>query len=163
MPITPLHFGPSAFVSLPLSRYLDVPIFILASVMIDLEPLMVMVFDLNYPLHGFIHSYLIGGLIGLLWGLIGFYSFGILNWGMRVVKLSYSKNFKRALISGLLGAWFHIFLDSFLYLDIKPFFPLDIKPLFLAVNPSVIYSACLISFIPAIIIYLFKAFKTKKS
>lgn len=159
MPITPLHFGPSAIVSLPLSRYLDVPIFILASVIIDLEPLIVMVFDLNYPLHGIMHTYLIGGMIGLLWGLIGFYTFGILNWGMRILKLSYSKNFRRTLLSGLLGAWFHILLDSFLYQDIKPFFPLDIKPLYQMIDPSLIYSACLISFIPAIIIYVIKVFK----
>ena len=44
MPFTPYHFGPHGCVGLVLKRYLDLPVFMLANVAVDLEPLAVMVF-----------------------------------------------------------------------------------------------------------------------
>ena len=71
MPFTPYHFGPHATVALPLHRYLDVFVFIGANVVVDLEPLLVLTFHLNYPMHGYCHTLLIGGLLGLLWAAAG--------------------------------------------------------------------------------------------
>ena len=56
MPFTPYHFGPHATVALPLHRYLDVFVFVGANVVVDLEPLLVLTFHLNYPLHGYCHT-----------------------------------------------------------------------------------------------------------
>ena len=72
MPFTPFHLGPSASISLPLHKYLDVPLFLLANFIIDLEPFIVMIFNLNYPLHGYCHTFLIGSIIGCLGGFIGY-------------------------------------------------------------------------------------------
>lgn len=52
MPFTPLHFGPHACVALPLRRRVDLPVFLLTNVVVDVEPLLVLTFNLNYPLHG---------------------------------------------------------------------------------------------------------------
>jgi hypothetical protein len=40
MPFTPCHFGPSACIALPLNRWIDLPVFLLANVAIDIEPLL---------------------------------------------------------------------------------------------------------------------------
>ena len=72
MPFTPFHFGPSASVAFPLKKYIDIPVFVLANVVIDLEPLTVMVFNLSYPVHGFFHTLLGGIFIGTLWGLVAY-------------------------------------------------------------------------------------------
>jgi hypothetical protein len=43
-------FCPHACVALPLRRWIDVPVFIGANVVIDIEPLLVRLFRLNIPL-----------------------------------------------------------------------------------------------------------------
>ena len=70
MPFTPYHFGPSGFVGLALRRWLDVPVFVLANVVVDLEPLVVVLFGLDYPLHGYVHTFLGGTVVALLWALL---------------------------------------------------------------------------------------------
>ncbi len=69
MPFTPFHFGSHATVALPLRKYIDIPVFIGANIVVDVEPLLVMAFNLNYPLHGYCHTFLVGGLLGLAWGV----------------------------------------------------------------------------------------------
>ena len=46
-------------VSLALYRRLDIPVFLGANVAIDIEPLLVMTHNLNYPLHAFCLTLLI--------------------------------------------------------------------------------------------------------
>jgi membrane-bound metal-dependent hydrolase YbcI (DUF457 family) len=156
MPFTPFHFGPSAFISLALMRYIDLPVFILANVAIDIEPLIVMVFKLSYPLHGMAHTFLSATIIGIFCGAIFHYFRKPISYTMtRIVRLPYSTSFKKYAVSGVLGAWFHILLDSPLYYDIKPFYPLSDKNPLLGLVPSeVMYKFCALTFIPAIMLYL---------
>jgi len=163
MPITPLHFGPSAVVSLPLSRYLDVPVFILANVMIDLEPLSVFIFRFDYPLHGYAHTYLFGSLLGALLAVIAFYAYPLTKKLMTFFSLDYQRNFVKMLLSGILGVAFHVFLDSFLYADIQPFYPLDYKPMYGLLSHSFVYNMSMLAFIPAIALYLWQAGKLKRT
>ncbi len=58
MPFTPFHLGPAVLIGFILLRYTDLPTLIVASVLVDLEPLAVLVFGLPGPLHGFFHSFL---------------------------------------------------------------------------------------------------------
>ena len=62
MPFTPFHFGPGLLFGLLLLSYIDFPTFLLANVIIDIEPILVLSLKLNYPLHGILHSFL-GGII----------------------------------------------------------------------------------------------------
>ena len=89
MPFTPFHFGPSALIGLPLKRWIDIPVFVLANVVIDFEPLAVMVFRLDYPLHGYFHTLLIGGVLGLLWGLAAYPFRPVWRFFMGIFGLSY--------------------------------------------------------------------------
>ena len=65
MPFTPYHLGPGLFVGLLFLSFIDFPTFLIASVIVDVEPFLVLTLNLNYPLHGFFHSFLGGTLVAL--------------------------------------------------------------------------------------------------
>ncbi len=154
MPFTPYHFGPSACIALPLNKHIDIPVFILANVVVDLEPLAVILFGLNYPLHGYFHTFLVGAVIALVWGLIAYWGKSILQRLMKLFHLSYESNFRKMLLSAILGIWFHILLDGQLYTDIQPFWPLKANPLYGLLSYNTVYLICKISFLPAIVLYI---------
>ncbi len=154
MPFTPYHFGPSACIALPLRKYIDIPVFILANVVIDLEPLAVILFGLNYPLHGYFHTFLVGTVVALVWGLIAYWGKSILQRLMKLFHLSYETNFRKMLLSAILGIWFHILLDGQLYTNIQPFWPLKANPLYGLLSYNTVYLICKISFLPAIVLYI---------
>lgn len=162
MPLTPLHFGPSTLIGLPLKRYLDLPVFVFANVVIDLEPLAVIVFGLTYPQHGYLHTFLIGGILGVVWGLIA-YTFRVpIGKLMNLFKLDYSTTLRKMLFSAVLGVFFHVFLDSFLYSDVQPFYPFKNNPLLGIINESTMNIFCTVCFIPAFLIFVFMAYSYDK-
>jgi hypothetical protein len=65
MPLTPYHFGPAFFVGLLLLSYIDFATFVIASVIVDVEPILVLSLRLNLPLHGFLHTFKGGTLVAL--------------------------------------------------------------------------------------------------
>jgi len=156
MPFTPFHFGPSAFVSLPLKRYIDIPIFILANVAIDIEPLLVMTLDLAYPLHGFAHTFVGAAAVGVTIGIMANFAKNHLEHIMRkILRLVYQSSKKKYILSGILGSWFHVLLDTTLYTDIKPFYPFtDLNPFLGLIQDSLMYKICAYAFIPAIAAYI---------
>lgn len=155
MPITPYHFGPAAALALPLRKYLDIPVFVLANVVIDIEPVSVVLLGLNYPLHGYAHTLLVGGILGACWGVIAYKFKGHLKKLMNILRLDYLPSLKTAVLSGVLGAWLHVILDSPLYSDIRPLFPLPFNPLHGLFTHFQVYDFCKWCFLPAIIMYLF--------
>jgi len=154
MPFTPYHFGPSGCVTLPLRKYIDIPVFVLVNVVIDLEPGVVLVFDLNYPLHGYCHTFLFGTVIGLVWALVAYTARNYLRRLMQFVGLPYQTSIGKMVLSGLLGAWFHIVIDSFCWSDIRPFWPSSANPLNNLTTLNTVRLLCAISFIPAIALYV---------
>jgi hypothetical protein len=58
MPFTPYHFGPAVLVGVLLFPFVDLTTVMVASVIVDLESLAVILFDLPMPLHSFFHTYL---------------------------------------------------------------------------------------------------------
>ena len=55
MPFTPYHFGPSGFVGLLLRRWIDVPVFIAANVLIDIEVIADQYIQPGWPVHQVFH------------------------------------------------------------------------------------------------------------
>jgi hypothetical protein len=161
MPFTPFHFGPHACVIFPLRHYIDVPIFIAASIAVDLEPLIVMLYGLKYPLHGYCHTFLVGGLVGLLLGFMAFPFRKFIGKEMSFFHLPYVPSLSKMLISGILGAWLHILFDAPLYGDIKPFYPLLSNPLLGIVSRKVVYGGSALLVIPVFAMYLFTVFSRK--
>jgi len=155
MPFTPFHFGPSACVALPLRRYIDIPTFLLANIAIDIEPFLVLELSLSYPLHGYAHTLLGASFVGLFWGWIAYAFKKQLKLLMtKILLLPYEHaKLMKYILSGILGTWFHVSLDSPLYADIKPFFPLSQNPLYGTVSYGMIYTICALLFIPALVLY----------
>jgi membrane-bound metal-dependent hydrolase YbcI (DUF457 family) len=158
VPFTPFHFGPHACVSLPFCRHLDVSVFLAANVAVDIEPLLVLVFKLDYPLHGYCHTLLIGGLVGLALATAAYPLRNLIGTVMNFVRLPYQPTYLKMALSGVLGAWLHVLFDAPIYDDIQPFYPWQANPLLGLVSPGAVYSICLLCFVPALILYVYVAF-----
>ncbi len=156
MPFTPFHLGPALAFGLPLRRYLHVPTFLVASVIVDVEPLLVLVLGLSYPLHGYLHTFLFASLTGMTLGYVMFSLDGLLNPVYRVLRLvaEGSQGRKAFIVTGVLGAAFHVLLDSPLYGDIRPLFPLALNPFY---NPRLsyaVYTFCIWTGILGVVYYV---------
>lgn len=155
MPFTPFHFGPHATAALAFHRYIDVPVFIAANVVVDIEPMLVMLFGLDYPLHGYCHTLLPGGLLGGLFGCAAYPFRTLIGKAMSRLGLPYTTTFTKAAFSGMLGAWLHVLFDAVIYGEMKPFYPVSsANPLFgIVSSDSGLYVICTLFFVPAIALY----------
>ena len=104
MPFTPYHFGPSGFVALVLRRWIDIPVFILANVIVDIEVLIAAILGLGYPIHRYAHTLLIGVVVGAVWGALACKAKPALMRAMQQLRIPYKTNFWKMVISGILGA-----------------------------------------------------------
>jgi len=69
MPFTLFHLGPGLLFGLLLFSYVDPPAFLVASVVIDIEPFLVLSLNLDYPVHGYLHTFLGGTIVAFLLAL----------------------------------------------------------------------------------------------
>ena len=158
MPFTPFHLGPALFIGLLLFSILDMPSFLISSVAVDVEPLYLM-FQGSPYIHGFFHSYLGASIIGVLVALIVYALRNVLHRILAAFRLPQKSSFKKTLFTSLFGVYFHVFLDSFLYTDIRPFYPLEIKPLYGVVQSRAIYLFCVVSFLLGFLLYIYRVIK----
>ncbi len=157
MPLTPFHLGPALFLGLLFFSVFDLPTFLISNVIVDLEPFIIISLGLDYPLHGFFHSFLGGTIVAALLAIIIFKTKGRLAGVMKVLKLRQDSSFKKILFTALSGIYFHILLDSFLYTDIKPFYPLEPNPLYGVFSFSDVYLFCIFSFFAGAVLYFLRA------
>ncbi|MHA2357166.1 MAG: metal-dependent hydrolase [Candidatus Heimdallarchaeaceae archaeon] len=117
MPFTPLHFGFGLFLYSVL-LFLDPIALLLGTIMIDIEPIVYIIFGAG-SLHGIFHSML--GVFVLLLPTT------LISWGChKLFKLEkYLGNFNWiiALISSFLGLFSHVFFDSIIYPEMMLFYP----------------------------------------
>ncbi len=156
MPFTPFHWGPSSWIGLILFKIFDFPTLLIASVIVDIEPFCILFFNTARPLHGFWQSFLGGSIIAILIAIILYILKNKIKKIMAVFKLAQDSSFKKILWTSFFGVYFHILLDSFLYTDIKPFYPVTNNPLLGLFSSLQIYLFCGLSFLVAILFYLFR-------
>ena len=163
MPFTPFHLGPGLLISLIFLSFIDIPTFLIASVIVDIEPFLVLVFDLNYPLHGFFHSFLGGFIVAVLLSMIMSKIRRYFTPLLTFFKIEQSISFKKILFSSICAIFLHILLDSPIYLDIRPFFPFEFNPFYRSTfMPGLIeYLICVWCFIGAIFVYIIRLFQHK--
>lgn len=154
MPITPFHWGPSSWVGLLLFRVLDFSTFLIASVIIDIEPFYIVFFNLGYPFHRFFHTFLGGSIAAIVIAIILYLLRAQIKKIMAIFKLAQDSSFKKILWTSFAGVYFHVFLDSFVNSDMKPFYPFEANPLLGVFSPLQIYLFCGISFFAGILLYL---------
>ena len=165
MPFTLFHLGPWLLFGLLLLRYIDFPTFLVASVIVDIEPFLILTLDLDYPLHGFFHSFLGGTLLALVLVVAISQLRSTLSTLMSFFKLEQKPSFKSVLSASLFGIYLHILLDSPLYSEIRPFFPFDYNP-FLNHSTFIsfdIYTLCVLSFIGGAAIYAIRLFRKRST
>lgn len=154
MPNTILHFGINSDIGFAWRKYFDIPALALINVFINFESYVTIILRSNYPQHGYVHTYLIGTPVAVLAALILYASRGGIGRVMKLLRLPYEANFRKILISCLVGAWLHIFMDAFIYADARPFFPIKANPFYGVVSEFTMNVICLVFFIPAVIFYV---------
>lgn len=127
MPYTPFHVPPAAVAGWPLRGHLDLPTFLLASVVVDVEPLVMTLLDLGPPPHAYAHTLLGGAVVGAATGWV--------VWRVRrrlesALRGRYPLRRRVAVLSGIAGCWLHVALDAAMYDHIRPFYPLAANPLY---------------------------------
>jgi len=160
VPLTPYHLGLGLLAGLLLLSLIDFPTLLIASIIVDVEPITIVVFHLGYRLHGFFHTFVGGTLIALV--LAGAMSKirTHLTPLLTFFGLEQKASFRRILSSSLLGVYVHILLDSNMHWDIQPFYPVSYNPfLDRSVLPGLYLELmCFWSFIGAVILYVLRLF-----
>lgn len=160
MPFTPFHWGPTSLIGLLLFQFLDFPSFLISSVAPDVEGLYIVVFRSFMPHHGLTHTYIVASIIGIIVA-VAIYSFkGLTGKIMEKIGLYQTSSFKKILYTSILGAYSHIFLDSFLYPEMRPLYPLEGNPFVGIASEYVryvaVYGLCGLSFLIGLVIYFKK-------
>ncbi len=157
MPFTPYHVGPALLVALLLYPLLDIPAFVVASLIIDFEPFLALFNLLPWSPHGRFHSITLGIIVGLAVAG-GFY---LLRKYRNPIKLpkafSQEPSIKNTVISSVVGVWMHVLLDAFVHGDINLFYPIQWNPLLQAVSRSTVINFCIISLPLALILYMIRS------
>ncbi len=169
MPFTPYHFGPSGFVGLALRKVIDVPVFLLVNVVVDLEVLYNIMFAHARRPHQIwhFHTLLGGAIVGAVFGTAAYWIKPVrrfFEWGMRLVRLRYKPKLWKMIIAGVLGVWLHVVIDAIYHYDVQLFWPSKsrnlARPLWRllsrnsAENMARVEFWCLVCFIGAAILYV---------
>lgn len=161
MPFTPFHLGPSSWIGLLLLKIFDFPALILSSIIVDVEPFLIIVFNLDYPLHGFFHSFLGGFIMAVVCALI---IYSLKDWTKKItlfLKISQESSFKKILWTSFFGVYLHVLMDSFLYKEMNPLFPLKGNPFLGIFSSQQVYFFCVGSFLIGTVLYYIMFLKKK--
>jgi len=159
MPFTPYHFGPSGFIGLVFRKWLDVPVFVLANVIVDIEVLVIMHFNLGWPIHRYCHTLLIGAAVGALWGVAAYPLRNLFKKLMQLFHIPYKTSLSKMVISGILGLWLHILIDGAYHFDVKILWPNETISLWKLIHRHLgkeqVETICLVFFLAALVPYIF--------
>lgn len=150
MPFTPYHLGPSGFFGLVLKKWIDLPVFLLANVIVDIE---VLFYD-KWPVHRYFHTLLIGAVVGAACGILAYPAGGIFKKIMQAIRIPYQRSLWKMIISGILGVWLHVLIDAVYHWDVNIFWPSRVKPLFNLASKAQVQTICAALFIAAVAVYL---------
>ena len=156
-PFTPYHLGPSSWIGLLLFRKFDFSTLMIASVIVDIEPFFILIFNMPGPLHGFLHTFLGGSIIAIFTTIICYLLKKPIKRVMSFFKLSQDSSFRKILLTSFFGIYFHLILDAFLYEEMNIFYPLKGNPFLGLFSFQQIYLFCSLSFLIGILLYLIRS------
>lgn len=164
MPFTPFHMGPGILVKAILQGSFSLMVFGWAQIVMDLQPLFVLVTGTGH-LHGFSHTYVGAGLLAVLSALSGKYLsevgleiFGISKKG-NPIKISWWVSF----LSAFIGTYSHVVLDSIMHSDVEPYYPLSQENGLLGlITVPQLHQLCIYSALVGAIIYYSVHYVRKK-
>jgi hypothetical protein len=155
MPFTPYHFGPSGFLGITLRKWLDIPVFLFANIVVDIEVPVIRLLGLGWPTHRYSHTLLIGTVVGVIWAVAAYPARPLLERLMQLLHIPYKTNLWKMLVSGVLGVWLHVFIDAIYHWDVRIFWPSKAKPLYGLISQGWIKAICVASFVAAAVAYAF--------
>jgi membrane-bound metal-dependent hydrolase YbcI (DUF457 family) len=155
MPVTPYHFGPAGLIGYIFRKWIDLPAFVFANIVIDVEVLIVNYMHLGRPFHRLSHTFLIGSVIGAAWGLAAYAGLPVLKWLMKKIMIPYQTNAFKIIVSGILGVWLHVLIDGIYHYDVMPFWPMKKNPLWGLLSHNQIEWICIICLGIFILMYVF--------
>ena len=156
MPLTPFHLGPSSWLGLLLFRIVDFPALLVASAIVDVEPFVVIVFNLDVPDHGLLHTFLGGSALAVVTAGALYSVRGWTRKAMGKLGIAQNSTFKKILWTSLLGIYLHVVLDAFTHPDMRPFYPAEGNPLSGIFSNTQLYIFCTASFFAGTILYLLR-------
>lgn len=131
MPVTPFHIGAGLLFKASAPARVSWTVFAIANILIDLEPIAWFLLT-GDPAHRQLHSYLGATLVAALSLWPGrLLAEAWLRWWTRQLSPAQARwlgtgtciALPAALIGAALGAYSHIFLDSFMHTDMQPWWP----------------------------------------
>ena len=162
-PYTPYHIGPSCLLGLLLRKWVDIPVFILSNFAIDL---VVLVLGLRQPrsfVPEHVHTILIGAAVGILWGIAAHLLRKPFKWIMLKIRLPYKTNIRKMILSGILGTWLHILIDSLYQPDTDLFWPIRLTKLSSRYNRRPVDFLLIFCLLAAFFVYLYRLKRQKKA
>ena len=144
MPFTPYHFGPGLLLGVVLIPFLDFSTVMVACVILDIEPLAVILFHLPYAAHGFFHTYLGATIVACLLTTVIYPFRRYLNMLVSVFGLHQESSLRHIFPASIVGTYSHVFLDSLLYPEMNPFYPIIANPFVGVFQIGFVYNACLV-------------------
>ncbi len=167
MPFTPYHFGPALLIGVVLLPVIDLSTIIIASVVLDLEPLAVLLLNLPMPLHGFFHTYLGATIVAVLLSISLWPFRSYLNMIVSLFGIHQESNLRAIVIASIIGTYTHVLLDSFLYAEMNPLYPILGNPFLGLVSSQFIYNLCVfagfLGFAGFLVYFLYTISKPKAS
>lgn len=159
MPFTPFHLGPAMLLGFKYEKHVDLLSLVLASVILDIEPV-VNIITGKGAVHGFFHSFLGASIVGIIMVVIlcTLCLCRIVDKLRTFFRIEQKSSLKMVTCAVFFGIYLHVFLDSFLYPEIKPFYPSTYNPLynhaFLVVSYITVYLLCSVALIMSYLIYI---------
>lgn len=151
MPITPFHFIAIIPIKAIAPKHFSWSVFALTNIIIDLEPITLYLITLE-PRHLFFHTIIGATLIAILAALYGrglcVGAIKIWNAEIKSKWLIAEPNITKigAWSGAIIGAWSHLFLDSFLHDDIKPLAPFTNNNVLLgSISITTLHTICVTS------------------
>jgi membrane-bound metal-dependent hydrolase YbcI (DUF457 family) len=128
-----------------LNRHFSIIVFGWSQILIDLQPLYVILFKRGH-LHGFTHTFIGATLLALVAAITGKYlaDFGLclLNWHAFVPV-----RWPTALLSACIGTYSHVLLDGLMHPDLEPFAPFSAQRPWLGwISISELHLLCILTF-----------------
>jgi hypothetical protein len=147
MPATPYHFGPGLLIKAAAPRQFSMAAYSLTQIVIDLESGYYMLRK-DPPVHRQLHTFLMGGFLGLLCGLLVARFGAWLSRPRDVVGEALAAEYRLsiAVLSGVFGGLLHPIIDGIIYTDIRPFRPFSsANPLYGLVSTRLVYEFCVVT------------------
>jgi hypothetical protein len=162
MSYTPYHFGPSSLIGLILRRWVDIPVFVLVNMAIDIE---ILVVELLFPrrfVPRYVHTLLLGAAAGILWGIMAYFFRGYFRWIMDKIQIPYKTSISKMIFSGILGAWIHILTDGLYRSDVPLFWPTRLANRLNLFSRRKVDLLCVLCFLAAFVVYIWILAKKPK-